>query len=712
MQFVFQFLITVSFVLVSSTTTVADPSLNNRNLSEDTLEQLLELSFDEVINYEVVTPTRSGMPLSKIPGAVSVITYQDIQHSSASTIPELLRLVPGVNVRWNPMVQTIDIRSFGSNPFTSKILLMIDGVPYNSWNKGGFPQHPGFDFFNINNVKHIEVVRGAGSTLYGENALNGVINIVTFSGEEFNTTRARLYSGNNDTNSFSVTSGLRLGDSGSFFATARVSEGQLPTELWQEEDSKARAVDVFVKGKYKGLQLSYYRRQDDFDGFSDPVQNPVFPPGSVLRSAREIKQTVNIVAAQFNHQASNDAWSLQGNASYSNRDGSHCAACHSPAEHPDFEKQEDHGYQIFANAQLGVHAFVNHDVMMGAEYRRIAAGDHDHEFHGAHQVVPESGEHEHEPDTQYHKSALFIQDTWTLPGKQWQLIYGLRYDQQTSNDLFDSEVFPRVALVGSLSKNATLRFNWSQSARYPSFTELYQDSRFLAVEAPGVVIPLAHFSSNEHLQPETLDSYELGISYQFSQGWQARVDLFRNEVEDSIVIAYPRFRFENHPNDARIHGIELDIRAEWSDQLSGFFNWSYQHNREVGSGTDSEGNALDFTYAPKHKANFGLVYQRNQDLSLTLEASWRDQYVAPAFWYPIALDEEEARPLDDYAYLNVRLDYKPGFFGSNGNRPLTISLIGKNLGDETPYETLTGFGGRNTGREFFVSFSYDWPFGH
>ncbi len=122
---------------------------NARKLSETSIKELLQLDLEEVMNYEVITPTKTLTPLFKTPGTVSVISYKDIQKSSATTIPELLRLVAGVNVRWNPMVQTIDIRGFGSNPFTNRVLLMIDGVPYNSWNKGGFTQHPGFDFFSL-----------------------------------------------------------------------------------------------------------------------------------------------------------------------------------------------------------------------------------------------------------------------------------------------------------------------------------------------------------------------------------------------------------------------------------------------------------------------------------------------------------------------------------------------------------------------------------
>ena len=89
----------------------------------------------------IKAPAKVEQEISKVPNSVTVITAQQIRESGARSIPELLRLVAGVNVRWNPMVQTIDIRGFGQNPFTSRVLLMIDGVPYNAWDKG-FPQHP------------------------------------------------------------------------------------------------------------------------------------------------------------------------------------------------------------------------------------------------------------------------------------------------------------------------------------------------------------------------------------------------------------------------------------------------------------------------------------------------------------------------------------------------------------------------------------------
>ena len=72
------------------------------------------MSLEELLDYAVEAPTRKPQSLSRVPGSVTVITYDQIQASSAQPIPELLRRVPGINVRWKPMVKTIDIRGFDS----------------------------------------------------------------------------------------------------------------------------------------------------------------------------------------------------------------------------------------------------------------------------------------------------------------------------------------------------------------------------------------------------------------------------------------------------------------------------------------------------------------------------------------------------------------------------------------------------------------------
>ena len=678
------------------------------------LDQFLDLDLEELANYQVVTPTKAGMPLSDAPGAVTLITYDQIRRSSATTIPELLRLVPGVNVRWNPMVQTIDIRSYGSNPFTSKVLLLIDGIPYNSWNKGGFPQHPGFDFFNIENVKHLEVVRGPGSALYGENALNGVINIVTLSGEEFRQTSASIYGGDRNTRSYNITHGSKIGENGSIFASIRKTEGQLPSEIWRDTaDADAEAVDLFIKAKYKGWQASFYRRDDSFEGYSNI---PTDLPGATFRTADEIEQTVNIISTQFDHKADNGAWSFQANASYSNRDGSHCAACHAPQQNASFENPEDHGYQAFGSAQLGIHNLGNHELLIGAEIRRISAGDHEHELSGANTLDSDHEDgHNHGGDiTAYNKHALFVQGNLSFLDEKLNVVVGTRYDSETSPGLLGSELFPRIAIVAKPTDKLTLRAGWNKAARYPSFAELYQASWFLSVETPEGPMPLADFHPNDDLQPEHIESFELGVAYDFSRHLQGRLDFFQNDIEHSIVVSYPSapgaggIGFENHPNDARIRGFEAELQAIPSPELSAFINWSYQDNKEKGSGTTSQGFPLEFSYAPRHKINAGVTWKPAEALSTTLDVSWRDKHKAPMFWAALEHGDPTANTLDDYTYVNLNVQYRLPFVVSGGKRPLTLSLYGKNLGNERPEETLSGVGGPMPGREFYMRLEYDW----
>src|SRR5947199_6108310 len=180
---------------------------------------------------KVEAATKTEIPISKAPSAVTVVTAKQIAESGARTVPDLLRLVAGVNVRWNPMVQTIDIRGFGENPFSNRVLLLIDGLPYNSGDTGGLPLSPAFDFFPVQNIKRVEVVRGPGSSLYGENAYWGVINIVTLSGDDLAGGQAQLYGGGvRDTIAGTALYGKRINADASALVGVKLFRTEFPLE--------------------------------------------------------------------------------------------------------------------------------------------------------------------------------------------------------------------------------------------------------------------------------------------------------------------------------------------------------------------------------------------------------------------------------------------------------------------------------------------------
>jgi len=250
---------------------------------------------------KVEAATKTEIPISKAPSAVTVVTAKQIQESGARTVPDLLRLVAGVNVRWTPMLQTIDIRGFGENPFSNRILLLIDGQPFNSGDTGGLPLSPAFDFFPVQNIKRIEVVRGPGSSLYGENAFWGVINIVTLSGEDLAGGDLQLYGGSRTTGEVSVQFGQKIAH-GSILGAVRFLKTMFPEEFWTDDRSKYQASDIFLKATLGDWQVSGYRHDDHLDGFTEEIPPDTgFPPTTAIRSAHALKQTMDAVTLKYNH---------------------------------------------------------------------------------------------------------------------------------------------------------------------------------------------------------------------------------------------------------------------------------------------------------------------------------------------------------------------------------------------------------------------------
>lgn len=137
-----------------------------------------QLSIEELANVEITSVSRRPESLAQAPAAVFVISAEDIRRSGAINLPEALRLAPNLEVaRLNGFAYTISARGFNSTSAANKLLVLVDGRSIYSplastvfWENLDVP---------LADVARIEVISGPGSTLYGANAVNGVINIVT-----------------------------------------------------------------------------------------------------------------------------------------------------------------------------------------------------------------------------------------------------------------------------------------------------------------------------------------------------------------------------------------------------------------------------------------------------------------------------------------------------------------------------------------------------
>lgn len=653
--------------------------------------QIGEVTLFGEEQLKVQAATKTEIPISKAPSAVTVITAKQISESGARTVPDLLRLVGGVNVRWNPMGPTVDVRGFGQNPFSNRVLLLIDGTPMNSGDTGGLPLSPSFDFFPIQNIKRIEVVRGPGSSLYGENAYWGVVNIVTLSGEDLAGGNVELFGGSRSTGSVSAQYGLRL-DWGSILGSVQMNRSAFPVEFWLENDSKYRATEIFVKGTFKDFQLSVYRHADKLGGFSEAFDIPGLPPGSTFQSTDEVTQTLEMAALKYSRVREGAPVTFAADVSWTHRTGMHCAGCHASTQQEEFGHEADHGYQAIGDFRAGLQMIPGHDILVGLEARRLDRADHQHELATGGELV-----------TGYEKLAYYAQDQFNVGSDRLRATVGLRYDAKT--DIFDSKTSPRVALVYTPNDKLVVRGGYSTAFRFPTFSELFQESGFLTLTTPFGAIPLASFIPNPTLRPEEIRTFEAGGEYQISPTVSAKVDLYNSRVKDFMTIAVLEvpppapsgLQFQNSPSEATIRGGEVELRANFARNITGFAN--YAHQTQSGSGN------TEFMYAPQNKVNIGAYGGPFNGVRGAVEISWRDSYFGPRFYY--GLLGMPYAPLDGYTFVNARVSYDLPFAIGPKDRPVRFSLFGNNLLDERPQETLIGVDATRTGREFFAQLEVD-----
>jgi iron complex outermembrane recepter protein len=148
-----------------------------RNAQQSPPGDLTQVSIENLMDLEVISVSKKEQRLSSAGAAIYVITQEDIRRSTANSIPDLLRMVPGVDVaQLDANIWVISIRGFADR-FADKVLVLIDGrsvyTPTSSgvyWDQQDLP---------VEDIERIEVIRGPGGTVWGANAVNGVINIIT-----------------------------------------------------------------------------------------------------------------------------------------------------------------------------------------------------------------------------------------------------------------------------------------------------------------------------------------------------------------------------------------------------------------------------------------------------------------------------------------------------------------------------------------------------
>ena len=277
-------------------------------------DELFDLSLGELLNLEVTSVSKKAQPLSKAAAAIFVITNEDIRRSGVTSIPEALRMVPGLQVaqvdgnKW-----AISARGFNRR-FSDKLLVLMDGRSlYTPLFSGVF-----WDAQDnlLEDIDRIEVIRGPGSTLWGANAVNGVINIITKSAAD---TQGGLLSagvGDEERGYAGLRFGGSVGDLGHYRVYTKyfdrdgnqaVATGQETADDWDQARAGFRMDLAFGDGDDLTLQGDVYHGES-----GETVTNPILTPPYLERSNRDQDLSGFNLLARWNHRISaDDHFSLQ-----------------------------------------------------------------------------------------------------------------------------------------------------------------------------------------------------------------------------------------------------------------------------------------------------------------------------------------------------------------------------------------------------------------
>jgi iron complex outermembrane receptor protein len=512
-------------------------------------EDLGNLSLEALMNLEITTVSKQKQTIFSAPAAVSVITQDDIRRSGLTSIPDLLRLSPGLDVaRVDANKWAISSRGF-NDVFANKLLVLMDGrtvyTPVFSgvyWDTLDYP---------LVDLERIEVVRGPGATLWGANAVNGVINITTRSARD---TQGFLFDGlvGNEEQNGAVRYGGRIDDRTYYrvytkyrnFDDQAFANGDRAHDGWES-----------LRG---GFRIDRYATDKDTLTFQGDLYTeragststvPTFVPPTF---SRQFDQTHNHgggnLLARWTHVISPTSdFSLQ--LYYDNVRRSDFYGTYS-VDTFDFDFQ--HRFQPCKNNEL----------IWGAGFR--FQSDSFNTQNGF--VVDPTAR-----DT--YLASAFVQDDVTLVPDRLHLIIGSKFEQ---NSYTGFEVQPSGRLLWTPNDRNAVWASVSRAVRTPNRSD--EDARialFRAIE-PNSGLPLEmDVVGNNRLSSERLIAYELGYRTQVTKALSVDAAAFYNDYDNllslqpgapSLVLTPAPHLLIDAPwaNKRRAQAYGVEVAATWN----------------------------------------------------------------------------------------------------------------------------------------------------
>ena len=623
------------------------------------IDELSQMYGEEII----VTSTKRAQKVKESPSAITVITKEDLNQLGVFNIVDALNTAPGVY--FGDVLSSFPlaggIRGFHKTP-ANKVVLLVDGAPQ-MFEVYGFPSLIASPI-SIKDIERIEILRGPGSSLYGANAMFGVINIITKKPKD------------TQENIFSVTAG----EQGTFL-TEYIHSNSIDNRLF--------------------YRLSLGWEQQDHHGYVALGDDPAYKYVRYALNTDYIindNSSLNIQGTYVDARRFYAAFESTGVVDFRNSDYYTAALTYTSKEpnitikaYWDLKDLWDTGTNrsgrllYFKMGTRGVdfqHSFnpFDNDILVwGANYvqtwvegftmNTLAGGaKRRHDAHG-----------------------VFFDNTYSVSDKT-KLYTGLRFDHYPNSG---DTLSHRLSVTHQLNENHNLRFTWATSFRNPDFIESYYYN-------PGIPTVIGHESNN----PEKAETFEIGWRGRLNKKLTGETNIFYTRVADLIWFMQTGAATLEHINIENFKqiGFETELRYIFTKWLSGILNYTYYEMWEEHQAFVNSSNADFLDMTPQHMLKLQLRAKFDNGFFATLAM----RYMGSSIWRqynwtgdPSGVTTVAGGKAEDYICVDLNLGYKFQLL----NNEAQISVAAFNLFDKEyddyPISTYS------VGRTVVGSFTYN-----
>jgi len=581
---------------------IAQRTLGSTNAPGD---DFTVLNLTELMQVEVPTvygASKHDQKITEAPSAVTIVTAEDIKLHGYRTLADILRNVRGFYVTSDRAYSFIGVRGVNRpGDFGGRILIMVDGHRMND---------PIYDsalsdtseFLDVDLIERVEIIRGPGSSLYGNNAVFAVINLITRKGRTVNQGEMSGSAGSWDTYNGRFTVGHSFTNGAEFLASASFHDSAGHKHLYFPEYKNSnggfadnldhdQGDNFFTSLSYGGLSLSggYSERKKQVPSASFGV---VFDGQPSLyddqRGFAELKYVTSLA----------EDWDVLGRLFYDvyRYTGYYLFDYGGVGNPKDYVENRDISLSQFVGGEVQVtkRFWEKHRLTFGGEFRNDLSLDLKN-----FDVV--SGTTYLNTHNNADNFGLYSQGEFVL-AKPLTLNAGVRYDHYRS---FGDTVNPRAGLIYSPFKETAIKALYGQAFRAPNAFET------------GYISPA--YDRNPNLKPETVKSFDLVWEQGFARNYRTTTTLFYENISDLITKQINTVTghsiFEN-TDSAKSLGADFEVEAQWKGGWRGKVSYTYAHATGGASGGW-------LSNSPEHMGKLSLsapLYQEKVFATLEVQA--------------------------------------------------------------------------------------------